>query len=616
MRKKLKLTLLVIVLSLSVAFIQPVCAGNNTDSMNVSISSDLDETLGNDTLELVNKSRLKVDGGPAMYIHWSPDGTRALVLTKLTVHAKNKPEATTRSEIRALYIMNADGFDIKRIAWGEYTPYTRKVGNDKLIGLPSWSPDGDVFTYTSEELAKNGNILGEFLIVDADNLNTIEKGSFISNKIDFIKKWSPDGSYLLYRGYKKGEGPKCYLLDLTRNITRRFPITQYNPEDITWSPKGNKIAFLGEEKGNESAFVYNLDNGNLKNIFSTKNSSIHNPLWSPDGRKLAFSKIEDNNVKDVYVIDINVVNGRPYKLTTLHGGILVEWLDSEKLLYTEYSPEDNLYSISVNSRNKTLLYNSTNESGIDYSYSDHSFVDPTGEFVFVEEQIGLNYKTHGYINKFTLMKTDGSDTKHWRINPQGFEWCGDDLLLEVVTENDTNKLVMVNASTKSESNISVNGSHIEKINWNPTGRYLFTRNQIMEVSGYGKPMRIDVDNELTTNSSVKISVERVSGSVGNATVYSNGEHIGRTNPEGVLSHQFKNNGSYRLKAVKVGYINASHKVSIGGKSIVDKVGSRIDNSVSDKNETDNPGLYGKLLFIVVLVGLTFLAFYGYLKFKK
>jgi len=608
MHKKNKLIAILLILGSIIVAIEPVFADDkHTKLMNVSQITDLDQTVGKDVFNLVNTSRLDILD---TYVKpfWSPDGTRMLIHAQITVNTKGKVVSReTYGHVLALYVANGDGSDVKRISWGELTPYISQKGEPKCIETPFWSHTGNLFLYT-ERSGKNAGVGGgtqhNLFIIDAKNLNLIAKKS-IPIKQGPILEWSPKEDSLLYLGLDEQYKPMVFLFDLTKNVSDELPITKYttapfDSDDLIWSPDGKTIGF----EGDGGLFVLDIDTREVKNLFSTDNHiSIRPYAFSPDSSKIIVSEKKSTGkpnspIYDVYVIDVR--SGKSNKLTSFENGYTKEWFpDSEIILYVATSKvgtdsqNDTLYSLPVEGGNAIPLFNFSKAHIID------TYISPSGDFV-VAMLSGTG----------CLMNKNGSNKMHLNLNKKGMIWHNrDELLLQMINEKQNNTLAVMNVSTKKFRPIPLPDPYIDKISWSPTGRYLIARiykpkisnpkvnsdykyqDYFIELPEYDRPMRIEIDGRPLIGTDVNVSVTSASGRINNATILINGDIIGTTNEQGIIQHRLDEIGEFRLRADKAGYNTANRTITVI-EHIDEQQGLSSEDTDTDTATSSVPAEYG------------------------
>jgi TolB protein len=207
--------------------------------------------------------------GPA----WSPDGKRIA----FSARGDGQP-----GDDRDIYVMNADGSDVRRL--------TSLPGND--VG-PSWAPDGTRIVFGHREPNSDD---GGLSIVNADGTGlqalTTATGRTPS---DYAPDWSPAGDKIAF----VNSSAVWVMKSDGRGRKRIVPGT-----DPSWSPDGKRLAF---QYGTNYPVVYVVD-ANGKNRKSVSNGRVI--VWSPDAKKLAFYGVNDVGTSGLFTLDANF-RGRP-----------------------------------------------------------------------------------------------------------------------------------------------------------------------------------------------------------------------------------------------------------------------------------------------------------------
>jgi Tol biopolymer transport system component len=100
-------------------------------------------------------------------------------------------------------------------------------------------------------------------------------------------KWSPDGRFIVFTGYKDWE-PKIYLISADGGASLLLLSDDFKANDPTWSPDGRSIAYGGPSIFDGTATevrILNLDTKQSKTVSGSQ--GLFSPRWSPDGRYLA-----------------------------------------------------------------------------------------------------------------------------------------------------------------------------------------------------------------------------------------------------------------------------------------------------------------------------------------
>ena len=191
-----------------------------------------------------------------------------------------------------IYVMAADGSNP-----------TRLTQNDGFDGMPAWSPDGQRIAFTSD---RDGNF--EIYVMAADGSNPTRLTQ--NGDDDFGTAWSPDGQRIAF-----GSNGEIYVMAADgSNPTRLTQNDGYNFSPA-WSPDGQRIAFASDRDGNFEIYVMAADGSNPTRLTQDSNRDS-SPAWSPDGQRIAFVSWRDGN-SGIYVMAADGSN--PTRLTQDNG---------------------------------------------------------------------------------------------------------------------------------------------------------------------------------------------------------------------------------------------------------------------------------------------------------
>ena len=191
-----------------------------------------------------------------------------------------------------LYIMSDDGSNKESIT----------VGNNRISGNASWSPDDNKFVLglnneSTGSLIYTMDINGSNRALAAPLLSIFPDWSKAVNKIAFTYgKTGPQDENITGIAVIKPDGSN--RTDLTSNTTDFFP---------NWSPDGSKIAFTRFISGNFDLYVIDANGSNLRQLTNTTNEQETKPQWSPDSSKIIFQSIPKTGRTSDYA-GINIIN--------------------------------------------------------------------------------------------------------------------------------------------------------------------------------------------------------------------------------------------------------------------------------------------------------------------
>lgn len=225
---------------------------------------------------------------------WSPDGMRI-------AFARESGEDPGGELSTSIYVMNADGINVRRVTTGEGVQDTS----------PTWSPDGSMIAFSS-----NREGFSDIWVVRADGTGLRQLTDLSEQGVDSagLPAWSPDGSVIAFRRspLEASEEPELQgiwavevdsgeLLELTSGPS-------ILDEDPSWSPDGRRLAFSRKIRTGTSVYtaiyVANLDEGT--EIPLTRGAG--EPAWSPDGTRIAFDGGRSREEFGIYVMDADGSN--------------------------------------------------------------------------------------------------------------------------------------------------------------------------------------------------------------------------------------------------------------------------------------------------------------------
>lgn len=210
------------------------------------------------------------------------------------------------------------------------TPAVTNVGEKHA---PSLSPDGQHLAF-----AWNGGAGPHFSIYV--KLVGTEESLRLTNQesIDFNPVWSPDGRYIAFCRFMKGE-KGIYIISSLGGAERRVRSTLWrehfwSANRLSWSPDGKLLAFSDRASDGEntpSIFILTLDSLAARRLTSPQRSrSDINPVFSPDGQTLAFYRGPEG------VFTVPVAGGEEQRLTSRSDGWGLAWTpDGRDLVFPD-----------------------------------------------------------------------------------------------------------------------------------------------------------------------------------------------------------------------------------------------------------------------------------------
>lgn len=230
-------------------------------------------------------------GGNSEVFTFNPNGTE-LEATNLTNHAATdgRPryspdgrqivfESNREGGTTELYIMNADGSNVRRLTFG---------GNSTS---GNWHPDGSqiVFQRTVPGFSF------EVFKINVDGTGETRLTTHTAE--DSLPAWSPDGTVIAFSSRRQDPAADVHLMDSFGNVFAN--VTNSPGEDSwpTWSPDGTQIGFhsrLEDAAGEEIYRIRPDGTGRTRLTFNNVpqgNSSVFDifPAWSPDGTRIVWN---------------------------------------------------------------------------------------------------------------------------------------------------------------------------------------------------------------------------------------------------------------------------------------------------------------------------------------
>ena len=185
---------------------------------------------------------------------WSPDGTKIAFSNHIYPGG-------------SLYLMNADGSDLRAIQYEFYDP--------------AWSPDGSKLLGTNDNGLVLVNIDGSNLTKIIQTPSPFDPSTYF---MDSEPAWSPDGSKIVFTRAFDCDIADCYSTRLYVVNSDGSNLTTLTHQDNlggspAWSPDGRKIALGGYSMGD--LYVINPDGSGLTNLTNTNDGFEYSPSWQP-----------------------------------------------------------------------------------------------------------------------------------------------------------------------------------------------------------------------------------------------------------------------------------------------------------------------------------------------
>jgi len=149
-------------------------------------------------------------------------------------------------------------------------------------GSPSWTPDGERVTYTSNKGGGTPNLFW----IKLDGSSAAEKLA-PSDYLQLTSSWSSDRKFLAYVESRPATGRDVWMLPMTGDRTpHAFLDNPYEESAPRFSPDGRWIAYVSNESGRNEVYLVASSNSSQRQQVSRDGGS--EPVWVPSGRELVF----------------------------------------------------------------------------------------------------------------------------------------------------------------------------------------------------------------------------------------------------------------------------------------------------------------------------------------
>jgi TolB protein len=205
----------------------------------------------------------------------------------------NNPVQVTRDNSIAL--SPSWSSDQSQIAFVSYKDGTPKVYGVNVLSnstylisgfpgmniAPAWRPGRNELAVA---LSKDGE--QDIYLVSPGGQIIKKCGVGFGSSISVSPSWSPDGQKFTYVSNESGN-PQIYIFDVMTGQKRRLTFRGNYNVSPSWSPKGDWIAYSGREEGEFNILIISPAGGEGQQL--THGGRNESPRWSPDGRMIAYS---------------------------------------------------------------------------------------------------------------------------------------------------------------------------------------------------------------------------------------------------------------------------------------------------------------------------------------
>ncbi len=203
---------------------------------------------------------------------WSPDRDRIAF-------------ASDRDGYPAIYVMKADGSDVRRVS---------EEGVEAFY--PSWSPDGRLAFFARREGVDN------FELVDLED-GTSRKLTSYDEGVGGVSAFAPGGDKLVF-GYERMGKHKLYQLNLDSGEIREIISHVTADSRISWHPGGDSFLYSSGKGNQNDIWRFYFRDGRFAQV--TRDAGCdYSPALSPDGKRAAFVSRRAGGGWEVFVANLN-----------------------------------------------------------------------------------------------------------------------------------------------------------------------------------------------------------------------------------------------------------------------------------------------------------------------
>ena len=180
---------------------------------------------------------------------WSPDGKRILFVSD-------------RNSNCELYVMNADGTNLRNISW-----------NRSANLSPCWSPDGKAVAFISDRD-------GKFELYVSDDRGIRQRKILSLPHAVREPDWGRNGRILFSTASDDGKSVIMSVLPDGSGLRTEFETAEWSGHPA-WSPDGNRIAYSSTREGQADIWIFDLKTGKHRNVTKSPATQDYFPRWVP-----------------------------------------------------------------------------------------------------------------------------------------------------------------------------------------------------------------------------------------------------------------------------------------------------------------------------------------------
>lgn len=218
------------------------------------------------------------------------------------------------------YELRYSANEITEENWAEATP---------VSDLPTPSPAGsaeefsverlELLTQYSFALRTTDEVPNTSALSNVASVTTANFWQLTEGRSDyagaFRPDWAPDGTRLLFTGFKDGRG-NLYVVAIDGGVPVQLTDHSASEDAPAWSPDGERIAFISNRGGEKfELFTMDAEAGAPATLLASEPRDIGQLAWSPDGTIVAYQTPRlASIVEAVKVRGVQATGGTPVDL--------------------------------------------------------------------------------------------------------------------------------------------------------------------------------------------------------------------------------------------------------------------------------------------------------------